>query len=242
MTSLLKLAADFFERMSNPVYGIEVNQSYEHQLSELLRPSTSTAEWPSATDTGLNPRFGPNPVAKRLAEEATQLSNINDLSPHGWNWLLGWAMTGDVVLNDDLLLSLCEASSVSSFKAKAIEVATLDSDVVPTVLDVHEFGHPWLRELMTNVTEQTPDPTRLDVFDEPLIGRVRAYRVPHSDHAEQLLMALLQVGSEIALNAAASLLQTSWSGQEQLRQSMEEWLITLDWQTARAWRRRLGIL
>ena len=46
MSSLLELAAEFFDRMTNPAYGAEVNEEYALRLASLLDEETSGASVP----------------------------------------------------------------------------------------------------------------------------------------------------------------------------------------------------
>ena len=180
MNEMLTLASDFIERMSNPAYGVRVNEDYSLRFAALL----SSDEFP-----GL------------LRHEVAQLNDPSTLSPHGWLWLLGWARSEDIPLSDSLLLRLTEAWSSVFMQVAAIDLATRRADWrrQDSIAPLREFGNPFLRDLMTRCT----------YVDD---GERRDYQYIPTARAESCLVALMQVGTEITLDAASALLNHPWIG------------------------------
>lgn len=70
MSAVFPLASEFIDRMANPAHGIRVNEEYSLRFAKLL----SSEEF-----------------ALLLRREASRLKDPDDLTAHGWLWLLGWA-------------------------------------------------------------------------------------------------------------------------------------------------------
>ena len=187
MSSLLELAAEFFDRMTNPAYGAEVNEEYALRLASLLDEETSA----------------------RLNQEARQLKSSTVLSAHAWTWLLEWTKTAGVSLDFDLLVDLCERWESATFKAVVIEAATRGSAVRAPGASVPEFPHPWLRTVLVRAT-RPPSDQQQDRDPHVPIG---PGSVRHSRHVHSLLIALLLVERDITLDAATALLHERWEGQ-----------------------------
>jgi len=88
-----------------------------------------------------------------------------------------------------------------------IDLATLGLDWRgrDTVSTIEGFDHPWLSDLLRKCTlthsDEEADYVRVD-----------------TTHAETVLVALMQIGREITLDAASVLLNHRWMGQLQLVQ------------------------
>ncbi len=204
MSDILTLASEFLERMSNPAYGIRVNEDYALRFAKLL--GSERAEEPG------EPRDSEKPeelgeFEKMLRGEVERLNDVDALTPHGWLWILGWARAKDLDLDGQLLLDLTEKWSSVFLQVSAIDLATrrADSDWIrrKTPLPLGDFGHPWLSKLMYRATEVPEE-------DRPRSGEV------HTDRAERVLIALLQVGRKITLDAASTLLHHDWLGQRKV--------------------------
>ena len=235
MSSLLQLAADLLDRMSNPSYGASVNEEYAQRFAAIM------------VDGELD---------DRLIHEAGELRDPRAFTAAGWLWLLGWVKASEIRLDDQLLTGLCEQWEAASFKALVIEHAIAhlrpahddpyrerqfsdDPDQFEPVLSPEqrqEAAGGWLSDL---VQRASAEPSEVAPADEPRSEPDRAVFARHSHHAESLLMALLLVDQPATIAAAEELLAQDWRGSEQLAQSLEGWLSTLDAESAELWRRRL---
>lgn len=108
MSEVLTLASDFIDKMSNPSYGIHVNEDYSLRFAKLIEN---------------NEFVGP------LVTEIRRLRDVNTFSPYGWLWILNWARSKRINLNSTLLLDLTEKWSSISMQALVIEVATQGADL-----------------------------------------------------------------------------------------------------------------
>ena len=106
MSHVLALASEFIERMSNPAYGIKENEDYALRFGTLFKSEG---------------------FEDMLREEIAQINDTKILSPHGWLWLLSWARSKNVSLNDSLLLDLCKSQSSVFMQVLTIDVATRKS-------------------------------------------------------------------------------------------------------------------
>lgn len=217
MSSLLELATEFLDRMTNPAYGADVNEEYALRLARLLDGA----------------------LAERLASEAQELRTPDALTPHAWTWLLGWAKSAGTALDPELLLALCEQWESATFKAAVIEAAIVNDSGEPSsagvrdVPDVRDFPNPWLRTLLTRATHPDVEPTRAD----SKVPLTRGYR--HSRHVQSLLNALLLVERDVTVRAAAALLREPWEGQRALLEAFWARIESLDPETREVWLGRL---
>jgi hypothetical protein len=232
--SLIELAAEFFDRMANPVYGAQVNEEYTLRFARLM-------------DDG---------ATSRMAQEVREIGSVSALSPSAWSWLLGWVRTQpEAELDESVLRNLCEQWESTTFKAEVIRTALSRSDR-PTPSDDYDRGQdrptppddydrprpsidslpdPWLRELLIGSvrTEATgeADPHSDDTS--------RSQPTVHSRHAHSLLMALILVDTEESLDAAAALLQHPWPGQDSLLSAFWSRANSLEPQVRETWISRL---
>lgn len=88
MSTLLTLAADFFEKMQNPEYGSVTNDEYSHRFALLIRGERNI---------------------ERISTEIVQLRRENELTAGGWLWVLKWAKARRLKLNKELLISLAKS-------------------------------------------------------------------------------------------------------------------------------------
>jgi len=215
MSTTLALAADFIERMSNPAYGIRTNEEYALRFAMLLDSE----------------QFG-----SLMIHEAKELSAIDTLTPHGWLWFLRWAQSQSVPLNHKVLLDVIETWSSVLLQASAIDVGTQDTEWTEhrQIVPLEEFNHPFLRELLLrSIRLPETEPSQVEKIEGLDEGLVRTSR------AEGVLVALLQVGREITLDAATTLLHHRWMGQFKLVNYF--WLLWqgLDAETQEVWNSRL---
>jgi hypothetical protein len=196
--SLIELAAEFFDRMANPVYGAQVNDEYALRFAQLIDGE----------------------AAYRMAQEVRQVRSASALTPSGWSWLLGWVRTQpEAELNPSVLRDLCEQWESATFKAEVIRTALSRSDrpvssdrYTGDQADIDALPDPWLRDLLFRSVRPEID----EESDADPSGTGRAEPPLHSQHVYSLLMALILVDTEETLDAAAALLQHPWPGHESL--------------------------
>jgi hypothetical protein len=220
MSSLLALASEFLDRMSNPAFGVQVNEDYATRFATLIDESDE----------------------ERLAGEIAQLRSASELTANGWSWLLGWVRAHpEVRVRGATLLDVCEHWESATFKADVIEtaiVAPLDfEEERPGV--VEGVPNPWLQELVSRAVLFS-ETSQSDEHDEGEPGEDVGPRLS-SRHIYSLLLALLQVGDDQTLQAATALLGHRWAGQESLREFVTSWLQGLDPQTRAMWSTRLQL-
>lgn len=191
MSNVLALAADFIERMANPGYGIRVNEDYAMRFGSLLETKD---------------------LEELLRKEISTITNPESLSPHGWLWILGWARSRGIRLDEKLLLRLVELSSDVFMQVVVIDIATrhIEWQRQPAVVSIGEFDNVWLSTLLGKCTKV------LDRGDE------YGWHID-TRRSESILVALMQVGSEIALDGASTLLNHKWPGQRRI----VEWFMSL---------------
>lgn len=208
MNQMLMLASDFLERLSNPAYGLRINEEYSLRFAQLL----SSDQFPDL-----------------LLDDLQSVDDPNALSPHGWFWLLGWTRSKGITLKDSLLLHLTDTWSSVFMQVAAIDHATrhvkwVHGDFVPSV---EEFENSFLRKLMMNCTYW---------------GDVKEHQEPRhvqKTRAESLLVALMQVGTDITLDAASALLNHRWRGQIHLTGFFWSLCNGLEEETKKEWISRL---
>lgn len=210
MSEILKLASEFIEHMSNPAYGILENEEYAMRFASLL------------TSEGFE---------EMLSREVPKLKDPGSLSPHGWFWLLNWARSKKLEFNDFLLLDLSEKLSSVFMQVILIDVATIGWDYwyrdEVHVTPIEAFDHPWLNKLLQGTTEIH----EREFFKPPNLGRGEI----DIRRSEIVLVALMQVGSAITIDAARSLLNHKWQGQEQLVEFFWSLCNELDEETRKEW-------
>lgn len=212
MSSLLQIAAEFIDRMTNPVYGAQINDEYAQRFAALLDDD----------------------FEQSLRREVKTLDSTSALTPHGWTWLLDWARTNDTSIDDQVLLRLCEEWESTAFKAAAIESAVGGREVQADIVGgVGEFPDLWLRQLLSNAIASPAGYDRDSFVDRPVTFP------RHSRHVQSLLLALLLVDEDITIQAAAVLLHEPWRGHDALLEYFWSRFDALDEETQSIWARRL---
>src|SRR5690349_9132610 len=87
MSDLLKLAADFIEKMNNPANGPLVNEEYSLKMAQML------------TGEGFR---------EVLANEIQTVEDVNTLSSYGWIWLIKWCRVNEIIISERLLFELMQ--------------------------------------------------------------------------------------------------------------------------------------
>lgn len=209
MSHVLALASDFIERMANPAYGIKDNEDYAMRFGKLLRSEG---------------------FENMLREEVAQIRDIELLSPHGWIWLLSWARSKNLSLDNSLLFNLCKSQSSVFMQVLTIDVATRQTKSKENQKNVpfEAFEHSWLSELIHWCTDgRIEKQTEFDYID--------------TRRSEMILVALMQVGSDVTLNAARTLLHHQWAGHNALVKFF--WSLSDEWddETQSKWTSRMNI-
>ena len=210
MSQVLALASEFIERMSNPAYGIIENEDYAMRFGALLKSEG---------------------FEKMLGHEVALMRNPDSLSPHGWLWLLGWARSKAIDPDEGLLMHLSESLSSVFMQVSVIEVATRAAKWEPqgNEVPIEDFQHQWLSRLMLGcITFQ--DKQRKSKSDAHIDTR----------RAEVILVALMQVGSDVTLDAARSFLHHHWAGHNMLVKFFWSLCDELDEDTKKEWVSRLN--
>ena len=164
-----------------------------------------------------------------LGHEVALMRDPNSLSPHGWLWLFGWARSKAIVLDERLLMHLSESLSSVFMQVSVIEVATRSSKWEPqeNEVPIEEFQHQWLSRLMLGCTTFQDNRRKSDAHID-------------TRRAEVILVALMQVGSEITLDAARSFLHHHWAGHNVLVKFFWSLCDELDEETKKNWVSRLN--
>ena len=217
MSDVLALSSDFIERMSNPAYGVSVNEDYSIRFGKML------------TSDGFD---------DMLQHEARRLRNVDTLSSHGWLWLLDWAKSRNISLDDELLLDLTERWSSVFMQVSVIDLATQNAEWTrrQSVATVEGFQNRWLSKLMQRST--TLPSEELSQADS-LRQALPSSEYISTNRAENVLIALLQVGRDITVDAAATLLRHDWAGHTKLVRFFWSCYDGLDNETQLVWKSRL---
>ena len=220
MSEILTLARDYIERMANPVYGSSVNEEYSIRFASLL--SLDGFE-------------------SRLNEEISSLEDRNTLTSYGWLWLLEWAKSRRITLNEELLVGLFEEWSSVFVRSDIVDVATQRAEAPGGNVrnfSVKEFPNRFLTRIMVRATERPEERERSDSQRFHEDNRKRE-NVPSTAMAESALISFMQVGRPITLDAAAVLLRDEWQGQEHLLRYFWAKLDSIDEETRANWIKRL---
>jgi hypothetical protein len=224
MSDLLFLARDYIERMANPVYGTSTNEDYALKFGTLLIKEGFEA---------------------RLNEEIRSLTDRDTLTSYGWLWLFRWARSRDIDLREELLVDLYDEWSSVFVRAEIVDLATRRFDYTEKSnvrLSVDEFPNPFLSKIMSQATRypEVEKTRHLEAEDwRSDEQRAAEHRPPSTALAESTLVALIQVGTPLTIDAARVLLWHKWEGQEQLLRSFWAIYERLDPETHDVWTKHL---
>jgi len=228
MKGFLGLASDFIEKMANPAYGTQVNESYGLRLAQLLdqdREAVGELAHMSELDAG----------------------DLSLLTTDGWLWLLGWMKSHGTRPSDDLLHSLFDNSNSLVLRLHVVEAVTTTADLKRTKEgwresppNVREFPESWLRTRMEKSVIISGPETRIERGEAALQLDPENVQAAVAESFE-LAMLLLQVGNESAMLALRSLLAHPWNGAELLRAHIAQLFSGLDEETRRNWYLALGL-
>lgn len=233
MSGVLALASDFIERMTNPAYGVHVNEDYGLRFAALMETEDFRAI---------------------LSKEASELKSTDALTSHGWIWLLSWARSHSLELNERLLLDLARRWSNPFMQIPVIDLATIDAeriegagDPITRAPSIDTMNHSFLRHLLKDVitvpevehVEHTASDPRLEQPpEESRESRERGRLL----YAENTLVALLQVNRRVTVEAAIALLSHRWGAQKELLDFYYRLREGLDEETGRVWEERIDVM
>jgi hypothetical protein len=224
VNGIFGVAAEFLDRVGNPVHGVEVNEAYAQRLAQLVRSDRDT--------------FGP------LLAATLEPDDLDTLSMDAWIWYLDWRSSRAPLPDDAFLTALYQrAATEPAIRINILRLVTsapavrdrFPRESSGTPLPVGEFPVPWLRELMQSA-----------VSGEDLTGQDLPEQDPSAgvNSAVELATYLLQLGDEVSQQALRSLLAQPWPGRQQLESLVRGMLAVagLEDDLLQSWQERLGIL
>jgi len=217
MSNLLILARDYIDRMANPSYGFAINEDYSLRFAQLL---------------------GTEGFDGSLREEITGLRDKDALTSNGWLWLIRWARSRRIEMQETLLLDLFEEWTSVPARCAIVDLVTYRSEFQEAQRDfaIGEFPDRFLDQIMIAATAIRNTKENLKEDDQ---GRPEAE--PRTARAEAALVVFLQIGTPLTLAAASALLRHRWRGHDQLTDYLLELAGTLDAETRDVWSRQLRI-
>jgi|KBSMisStaDraftv2_1062788.scaffolds.fasta_scaffold126384_2 hypothetical protein len=154
MSGLLALASDFIERMTNPVYGVHVNEDYGLRFAALMETDNFRAV---------------------LSKEVSELKSTDALTSHGWIWLLSWALSQSLDLDQHLLLNLARRWSNPFMQIPVIDLATIQAERMEEASEsmtpaprIETLNHDFLRNLLYDVVT-LPEGERVEFRLDPAV-------------------------------------------------------------------------
>jgi hypothetical protein len=203
--------------MANPVHGFSTNEDYSIRFGRLLESEG---------------------FEDQLRQEVERLRDLDTLTSHGWLWLIGWAKSRRIRIHDSLLLALFDEWASVFVKSEIVDVATQDEgdeSHIDRPQSLDNFPHPFLARILASATEI---PEESEPGEKPWESESGGHPRIQS-RADSVLIALLQVGRPIALDAASVLMHHEWAGQAQLLEFFWSIVDTLDPDTQEVWMERL---
>lgn len=227
MKGFLGLASDFIEKMANPAFGVQINESYSLRLAQLLADDKEA----SMALTHMSDLDG---------------QDLNLLTTDGWLWLLGWMKSHGNRPPDNFLHSLFDTTNYLALRLRVVETvtATVNREAMErwreTRFDVYEFPESWLRTRMRRAVAVRMPEDRRERGDDAWLPEQTSVVTAVAESFE-LATLLLQVGDETAIMAARSLLAHRWIGAESLQSNIIRLFGGLDEETRREWLSMLGL-
>lgn len=221
MSEILTLARDYIEHMANPVYGLSVNEDYSIRFAVLLRSDEFEG---------------------RLRQEIRELTTEDTLTSYGWIWLLSWARSRRIDLPENLLVDLFGEWSSVFVRSSVLDIGTQNADYTHGQWkgsSIGEFPNQFIRRIMLQATE-SPEAPQVPISRKGL-ERAEVLREPEPvmSLAESTLIALLQLGTPLTLDAATVFLRDEWKGHDQLVRFFWAICDSLDPETRELWIERL---
>ncbi len=251
MNGLLAIAAGFLERMTNPQYGIEVNEEYSFRLHEALEE---------------DPEF-----ARSFATLALDPDDVETLPICAWPWYLEWREDNGSPPAADFLDALFEHTDDPAIRLCVVRSAVFGDYPVRTPAREPSGGlggpddefsadeqpaEPGsqaeerrlaaggdFRDRVIATGQARPQPVR-----SPWL-RARTARLADAGDggradASEIATYLLQLGDPESTDSLRALIGQRWPGRENLVATIQRHIVqaNLDAESAAAWRRELGII
>jgi hypothetical protein len=219
MNSLMGMVADFLDRLSDPTFGRQENETYNLRLGILLDNDERLSE--------------------QLANADLSADDVPALSLAAWMWYLRWrALSGAEAPGNAFLASLYDSTTEPIVRLRVVEAVVTHSRGYRDVIDDEQgprelswLPDNWLRERIYSIVIGE---------SEPEVGEVGATQ---EEQAWELSAYLLQLGDDLSITTLAALLAERWSGQRFLVTRIREVLYRpgLDPEIVEQLRRRLGL-
>jgi hypothetical protein len=198
--------------MVNPAYGFATNEDYSLRFANLL---------------------GRDGFEGSLREEIQGIRDKEALTSNGWLWLMRWARSRQIAMQEDLLLELFEEWSSVPARCAIVDLATYGFEPqTRSAATVSDFPNRFLARIMNRATEIKREDLQGDDRSRPELGRLTA-------RAESVMVVLIQVGTPLTLMAASALVRHQWQGREQLLEFLRALAGTLDRETRDVWSEQL---
>lgn len=218
MKGVIGLGADFFERLTDPVYGVEVNEAYAARLTDLTRRDE---------------RMWTQLLANDLAP-----SDVDLLPAQTWLWYLDWLGDNGGLPPDDFVTALYEDVGDPVFRLRIVEAVIRHPEVATQLTERRLPGDGGLAGLPSSwVRMRLLGLVRGSQADQEFEDREEQFH-----EAFELATSLLQIGSQPALAVLGALLSHRWPGRGWLADQVDHLLsATLEGEDLNNWRRRLGL-
>jgi hypothetical protein len=247
VNGLLAIAAGFLERMTNPQYGVEVNEEYSFRLHEALDE---------------DPGF-----ARSFATLALDPDDVETLPECAWPWYLQWREDNGAPLAPEFLDALFEYTDDPAVRLSVVRSAVFRNYPVSTQ-GAEPGGSAAYDEEEEAAAEESgfrfgdQAPTAGYDFPDRAIGsgqerprpprspwlRMRTSRITDAHDrgradASEIAAYLLQLGDPESLASLRALIGQRGPGREELVATVQRYITeaNLDPETAAEWRRELGI-
>jgi hypothetical protein len=235
VNGLLAIAAGFLERMTNPQYGLEVNEEYSFRLHEALEQ---------------DPEF-----ARSFATLALDPDDVETLPVCAWPWYLEWRENNGAPPAADFLDALFEYTDEPAVRLSVVRSAVFRDYPVSTP-DREESTRPASSGDEFHADEQPDEPgtraaeqrrDRPRPVESPWL-RARTARLTDAGErgradASEIATYLLQIGDPESIESLQTLMGQSWPGRENFVTAIQRHIAdaNLDTESAAAWRQQLGI-
>jgi hypothetical protein len=208
MSTLIRLASDFIEKMNNPSYGPLINEEYSLRFTQLI---------------------GEEGFSQLIKSEIELIRDPDELNSYGWLWLINWCKVNDVRIPERLSMQLMSRWSNVFMQAAIIDLFT-NTDKEPKIEysdNQPRISNKWISQIVENSTSTIGKSDTEKEFDKEKPFNIVS--------AQNLLIALLQVGNRASIVGAQYLLEYNWPGKDRLQFFFSQRLERLDEETRKAW-------
>jgi hypothetical protein len=215
MKGVLGLAADFFDRLSNPMHAAEEHESYSARLHELLSRDAELGETLMRADLGS--------------------ADVDLLSTPAWLWYLSWRRSqGAPLPAEEFIDALFERTGDLVVRLEIVEAAATDPALARwlererTTASLEDAPPSWLRTRLLALSRQE---SRAEAAADRVV------------QATEMAVLLLQVGNDMAYIFLRAWLAEPTPFQGELRRLVEEVIRSSaggDEESVAQWKRDLG--